>query len=108
MAQNPPTPVLLFGFSNDSQRPLDMLKTESTYVWQVLKELDKRELIKVIREESLTNDELVDYLLDFQDTIAAIHFAGHGSGQALYTEGGATAPQGLKKILVLSALNTGI
>ncbi len=109
-------PVFLFGFSNDAQQFLPALHQESYNVWRILRELENFQLVRLFREESLTNAELVDYLNFYRDQITILHFAGHGNNRTLVTEEDATDPKGIGalvagfpnlKLVVLNACSTG-
>ncbi len=92
-------PVVFLAFANDADAHLDLLKVESKEIMRALQDLDRKEHIKVHREESADLDEVFEALTTFKDRVAIFHYGGHADGTTLRLEGGAGHAGGLAGLL---------
>ncbi len=97
--QMPKQPVILLTFANDEDAYLDMLKAESTAVYDALEDVQNEDLVDIKREESATLDIIADRLNKYQNSITIFHYSGHASGQHLQLEGDTANADGLAKLI---------
>jgi hypothetical protein len=76
-----------------------MLKEESRLLKAALSDIDHKEYIKLLREESAQIDDIFKTLTDYKDRLAIFHYAGHAGGNHLQLEGGSGDARGLAKLL---------
>lgn len=80
------TPIIFLTFANDPDAHLALLKEESRRLWSALEELDRKEYLKLIREESAQVKDIFAAFTKNKDRIAVFHYAGHAAGTHLVLE----------------------
>ena len=93
------TPIIFLTFANDPDAHLDLLKEESRRLYGALEELDRKEYLKLIREESAQIDDIFAAFNKNKDRIAIFHYAGHAEGTKLQLEEGAGNADGLAALM---------
>ena len=93
------TPLIFLAFANDQDAHLDLLKQESRKLYDTLEELERKEYVKVHREESADAEELFTDFARRKDQVAIFHYGGHASGTRLRLESGEGDAQGLAQML---------
>lgn len=93
------TPLIFLAFANDPDAHLQLLKEESRQLFQALEELDRKEYIKVYREESAQAKDIFDGFTRYKDRVAIFHYAGHANGTHLRLESGAGDARGLAQLM---------
>ena len=83
------TPIIFLTFANDPDAHLGLLKEESRRLYGALEELDRKEYLKLIREESAQVKDIFAAFSKNKDRIAIYHYAGHAAGTKLELEAGA-------------------
>lgn len=92
-------PIIFITFANDPDAHLGLLKEESRRLHGALEELDRKEYLKLIREESAQVKDIFDTFNKNKDRIAIFHYAGHASGTSLELEEGEGNAGGLAKLM---------
>ena len=93
------TPVIYLAFANDKDSYLDLLKEESRHLKAALGDIDHKEYIKLVREESAQIDDIFKACTDYKDRLAIFHYAGHAGGTHLQLETGSGDARGLAALL---------
>ncbi|PSR14685.1 MAG: hypothetical protein DA408_07740 [Bacteroidetes bacterium] len=93
------TPIIYLTFANDPDAHLALLKEESRRLNEALEELDRKEYLKLLREESAQVEDIFAAFTRNKDRIAIFHYAGHAGGTALNLEGGSGQAEGLAQLL---------
>lgn len=93
------TPIIFLTFANDPDAHLDLLKEESRRLYGALEELDRKEYLKLLREESAQVKDIFASFTKNKDRIAIFHYAGHAAGTQLNLEGGSGDAEGLAQLL---------
>jgi hypothetical protein len=93
------TPIIFLTFANDPDAHLDLLKEESRRLYGALEELDRKEYLKLIREESAQVKDVFEVFTKNKDRIAIFHYAGHAAGTQLNLEDGSGNSEGLAQLL---------
>lgn len=93
------TPIIFLTFANDPDAHLDLLKEESRRLYGALEELDRKEYLKLIREESAQVDDIFSTFNKNKDRVAIFHYAGHAAGTKLHLEKGAGSADGLAQLM---------
>lgn len=93
------TPIIYLTFANDPDDHLDLLKEESRRLYGALEELDRKEYLKLKREESTQIKDIFDLFTKNKDQVAIFHYAGHANGTRLDLEKGHGNAGGLAKLL---------
>lgn len=93
------TPIIFLTFANDPDAHLALLKEESRRLYGALEELDRKEYLKLIREESAQVKDIFASFTKNKDRIAIFHYAGHAAGTQLNLEGGSGNAEGLAQLL---------
>ncbi len=93
------TPIIFLTFANDPDAHLDLLKEESRRLYGALEELDRKEYLKLIREESAQIKDIFAAFNKNKDRIAIFHYAGHAEGTKLHLEEGAGNADGLAALM---------
>lgn len=93
------TPLIFLAFANDADAHLHLLKEESRQLFRALEELDRKEYIKVYREESAQAKDIFDGFTRYKDRVAIFHYAGHANGTHLRLESGAGDARGLAQLM---------
>lgn len=92
-------PLIFLAFANDPDAHLHLLKEESRQLFQALEELDRKEYIKVYREESAGAKDIFNGFTRYKDRVAIFHYAGHANGTHLRLESGAGDARGLAQLM---------
>ena len=95
----PELPVVFLAYANDDSAHLDLLKQESRDTNRALRELDRKGIIKVLREESTEHKDIYENLLLYKNQISIFHYAGHASGKGLDLESGEGGAAGIAQQL---------
>ncbi len=93
------TPLIFFAYANDADEHLNLLKEESRMLFRALEELDRKEYIKLYREESAQSKDVFDGFTRYKDRIAIFHYGGHANGTHLRLEEGASDARGLARLM---------
>ena len=93
------TPLIFFAFANDPDAHLALLKEESRLVFKALEELDRKEYLKIYREESAQAKDIFDGFTRYKDRVSIFHYGGHATGTHLQLEEGAGDAQGLATLM---------
>lgn len=93
------TPIIFLTFANDPDAHLALLKEESRRLYGALEELDRKEYLKLIREESAQVDDIFATFNKNKDRIAIFHYAGHAEGTKLHLEAGTGSADGLAQLM---------
>jgi hypothetical protein len=93
------TPVIFLAFANDKDSYLDKLKEESRRLNAALSDVDRKQYIKLLREESAQIEDIFKICTDYKDQLAIFHYAGHAGGTHLQLEGGSGDARGLAALL---------
>ncbi|MEL7533388.1 MAG: CHAT domain-containing protein [Bacteroidota bacterium] len=93
------TPLIFLAFANDQDAHLFLLKEESRQVFAALEEPDRKEYIKVYREESAKASDIFQGFTRYKDRMAIFHYGGHASGTQLRLEEGAGNADGLAALM---------
>ncbi len=93
------TPIIFLTFANDPDAHLGLLKEESRRLYGALEELDRKEYLKLIREESAQVKDIFAAFTKNKDRIAIYHYAGHAAGTKLELEAGSGNADGLAKLM---------
>ena len=92
-------PIVYFAFANDPTAHLAQLKEESGALKSALLPMENKEYIKLEREESVSNDKLIELLASYKDRIAIFHYAGHAESDHLRMEGGEAFAKGVAALM---------
>jgi hypothetical protein len=92
-------PIIFSCFANDDTEHLDLLKEESRQIKEALQSLEKKERIKLQREESAGWNDLTNIFRLYGQHITIFHYAGHASGAGLNLETGKAYADGLAHLL---------
>ncbi len=108
--------VILLSFANNEENDLSFLKDEVDGAYDKLFNLKDKSIIEVIKEESITADDvLTNFMERYQNRIVIFHFGGHASGDTLLLDDRPVFAQGLAgflgrqenlKLVFLNACNT--
>ena len=93
------TPLIFLAFANDQDAHLALLKEESRLLFKAMEELDRKEYLKIYREESAQAKDIFDGFTRYKDRVAIFHYGGHANGKQLRLEEGAADAQGLATIM---------
>ncbi|MDX1477254.1 MAG: CHAT domain-containing protein [Saprospiraceae bacterium] len=94
------TPIIYLAFANDRDDYLVNLKNESRGIRDKLSELDRKEYIRVNREESASSSDIFTDVAESEGRLAIFHYGGHANGTRLHLEGeGEGAAEGLAQLL---------
>jgi hypothetical protein len=93
------TPIIYLTFANDPDDHLELLKEESRRLYGALEELDRKEYLKLMREESTQIKDIFDVFTKNKGRVAIFHYAGHATGTRLDLEKGHGDAGGLAKLL---------
>ncbi|MFK7921620.1 MAG: CHAT domain-containing protein [Bacteroidia bacterium] len=93
------TPLIFLAFANDQDAHLFLLKEESRQVFAALEEPDRKEYIKVYREESAKASDIFQGFTRYKDRMAIFHYGGHASGTQLRLEEGSGNADGLATLM---------
>lgn len=93
------TPLIFFTFANDADAHLFLLKEESRMLYRTLEELERKEYIKIHREESAEARDIFAGFARYKDQVAIFHYGGHANGTHLRLEEGAGDARGLATLL---------
>ena len=93
------TPLIFFTFANDPDAHLSLLKEESRLVFRALQELDRKEYLKIHREESAQAKDIFDGFTRYKDRVAIFHYGGHANGTHLQLEKGKGDARGLATLM---------
>ena len=93
------TPLIFFAFANDQDAHLGLLKEESRVLFQAMEELDRKEYIRVYREESADTKDIFNGFTRYKDRVAIFHYGGHANGSHLRLEAGVGDSRGLAALL---------
>ncbi|MCB0636255.1 MAG: CHAT domain-containing protein, partial [Lewinella sp.] len=93
------TPIIFLTFANDPDAHLALLKEESRRLYGALEELDRKEYLKLIREESARVDDIFATFNKNKDRVAIFHYAGHAEGTQLHLEAGSGNADGLAQLM---------
>lgn len=93
------TPFIYLTFANDQDDHLHMLKAESSEIFSCLIELDKQQIIRVHRDESIELEEIFEFFSNYKDQVSIFHYGGHSNGSHLKLEDGAGDARGLAVML---------
>lgn len=94
-----PTPLIFLTFANDTDAHLALLKEESRMLYRALEELERKEYIKIHREESAEARDIFAGFARYKDQVAIFHYGGHANGTHLRLEEGAGDARGLATLL---------
>ena len=92
-------PLLFLTFANDDDAHLHLLKEESRLLFRALEELDRKEYVRIHREESAETKDIFEGFARYKDRVAIFHYAGHANGTHLRLEEGAGDARGLATLL---------
>lgn len=92
-------PVILLAFANDRDAHLELLKEESRELFRTFREMDRKGIVSLHREESAQTRDMYEALVSNRDKVAIFHYAGHAGGTALQLEDGGGDAKGLVGIL---------
>ncbi|MBV6426197.1 MAG: hypothetical protein KIPDCIKN_00708 [Haliscomenobacter sp.] len=81
-----PIPIFFFAFANEEGRFLELLKQESSAVYNALYPVEEQGRLLIAREESLSSDELFLAFRRYKDRMFIFHFAGHAGSDVLGLE----------------------
>lgn len=93
------TPLIFLAFANDQDAHLFLLKEESRQVFAALEEAERKDYIKVFREESAKASDIFQGFTRYKDRVAIFHYGGHASGTQLRLEEGAGNADGLASLM---------
>lgn len=93
------TPLIFFAYANDADDHLNLLKEESRMLFRALEELDRKEYIKIYREESAQSKDIFDGFTRYKDRVAIFHYGGHANGTHLRLDEGASDARGLAQLM---------
>lgn len=93
------TPLIFLTFANDTDAHLALLKEESRMLYRALEELERKEYIKIHREESAEARDIFAGFARYKDQVAIFHYGGHANGTHLRLEEGAGDARGLATLL---------
>lgn len=79
-------PVIILAFANDRDDYLPMINRERKTIFKALQKHDDQNLIKVIREENISVDDIFDHFIHYHNNIAIFHYGGHAGGTHLQLE----------------------
>lgn len=94
-----PTPLIFLTFANDTDTHLFLLKEESRMLYRALEEIERKEYIKIHREESAEARDIFAGFARYKDQVAIFHYGGHANGTHLRLEEGAGDARGLATLL---------
>ncbi|MEE4301783.1 MAG: hypothetical protein V2J24_20265, partial [Pseudomonadales bacterium] len=92
-------PIAFLAFANATDVHLQLLKSESRTLFEILEPLQAAGRIAIRREESCALDELYGDLVAGGERIVLFHYAGHADGDRLELEGGAGGREGMARLL---------
>ncbi len=102
MEKRADTPVVFLAFAQTSSEPhLAHLKRESSLLRDLFLSLEEQGKVKLLREESTEQKDLVRLLTQYKDRIVIFHFGGHANGDHLFFEDEKGYPGGLAELLGL-------
>ncbi len=81
-----PIPIFFFAFANEEGRFLELLKQESSAIYNALYPVEEQGRLLIAREESLSSDELFLAFRRYKDRMFIFHFAGHAGSDVLGLE----------------------
>lgn len=93
------TPLIFLTFANDADAHLFLLKEESRMLYRALEEIERKEYIKIHREESAEARDIFAGFARYKDQVAIFHYGGHANGTHLRLEEGAGDARGLATLL---------
>ncbi|MEZ4851236.1 MAG: CHAT domain-containing protein [Bacteroidia bacterium] len=93
------TPLIFLAFANDPDAHLALLKEESRQIYAALAELDRKEYIKIHREESAQTSDIFAGFTQYKDRVAIFHYGGHANGAHLKLEAGKGDAKGLATLM---------
>lgn len=92
-------PIIYLTFADQQDDHLPLLKEEISRLKELLRPLEKREFIRVERDESATVSEIESTLSAYPDQIAIFHYGGHAGGALLRLEDRDAQHRGLARWL---------
>lgn len=92
-------PIIYLAFADQQDEHLPLLKEEVSRLKDWLRPLEKRDFIKVEREESATVSEMESTLAAYPDQIVIFHYGGHAGDSLLRLEDQDAHHRGLAKWL---------
>jgi len=102
MKEKKTTPVIFLAFAQGAtEAHLNQLKRESTLLRDLFFPLDQTGHLKLLREESTNQEDIVKLLNQYKDEVALFHYAGHADEDHLFFENGKGYGVGLATLLGL-------